>query len=242
MDRQTAAGAPIEKPNVCAVAGTAIASSTRTTDFRRSTTRSPTHAEKVAAYGYGSLKRGCVRPAVAPAAARCSRPGRPRRAGSRLAGCGRRRAAAAANRRCRGNRGSRAYPREPESVAPKKNETGTSSASPTRTSRPAPTRFTPFSYFCTCWNVTPSRLPSSVCDMPLAIRRARMRWPTSTSWEVVLLAVDFVSIARRVPFAAPRGRLPVPSVSCSLRGCYREVPFAHCWLRPGGRGIVAGSC
>jgi hypothetical protein len=26
-----------------------------------------------------------------------------------------------------------------------------------RVSRPAPTRLTPPSYFCTCWNVTPSR-------------------------------------------------------------------------------------
>src|SRR3954469_17340574 len=88
---------------------------------------------------------------------------------------------------------------DPASVPPKKNDTGTSSASPTRTRRPAPTRFTPFSYFWTCWNVTPSRLPSSVCDIPWAMRRARMRWPTSTSCEVVLLVVDFVLIPARHP-------------------------------------------
>ena len=35
--------------------------------------------------------------------------------------------------------------------------TGTSSALAIRTSRPEPTRFTPFSYFCTCWNVGRSR-------------------------------------------------------------------------------------
>ena len=42
--------------------------------------------------------------------------------------------------------------------------TGTSSALAIRTSRPEPTRFTPFSYFCTCWNV-----------MPIASARSRLR-------------------------------------------------------------------
>ena len=49
---------------------------------------------------------------------------------------------------------------------PKKNEIGTSRASEMRCSRPAPMRFTPFSYFCTCWKVTPIRSANSVCDRP----------------------------------------------------------------------------
>src|SRR5450631_1461344 len=50
--------------------------------------------------------------------------------------------------------------------------------------RPAPTRFVPFSYFCTCWNETPSRLARSPCDMPAASRCARMDTPTWLSAEV----------------------------------------------------------
>src|ERR1700722_6148735 len=33
-------------------------------------------------------------------------------------------------------------------------------------SRPAPTRFGPFSYFCICWNETPSRRARLLWDMP----------------------------------------------------------------------------
>src|SRR5436853_7924788 len=122
---------------------------------------------------------------------------------------------------------------EPASVAPKKNDTGTSSASPTRTRRPAPTRFTPFSYFCTCWKVTPSMLPSSVCDMPLAMRRARMRWPTSMSCEVVLFVFDFMAIAATLPKTDPRqDQVSVAAVRLD----HRELEFAHRWVAPSAAG------
>ena len=61
---------------------------------------------------------------------------------------------------------------------PKKNEIGTSSASLIRWSRPAPMRFTPFSYLCTCWNVTPIRPASWVWLIPATLRRSRIRAPT----------------------------------------------------------------
>ena len=66
-------------------------------------------------------------------------------------------------------------------------------------------RLVPFSYFCTCWKVTPSRFPSSVWDMPLAMRRARMRWPTSISCDVVLFVLDFMPIAATLPKLNPDG-------------------------------------
>ncbi len=48
-------------------------------------------------------------------------------------------------------------------------------------SREAPTRLTPRSYFWTCWKVRPSASPSRSCDMPINVRRSRMRAPTCTS-------------------------------------------------------------
>src|SRR5215208_5744349 len=59
--------------------------------------------------------------------------------------------------------------------------TGTCSADAICVRRLAPTRFTPFSYFCTCWNVTPNWSASADCDMPLASRWILIRWPTATS-------------------------------------------------------------
>ncbi|SCM75836.1 hypothetical protein KL86PLE_30283 [uncultured Pleomorphomonas sp.] len=47
--------------------------------------------------------------------------------------------------------------------------------------RPAPTRVAPFSYFWTCWKVTPSAVPSFSWEMPRIMRRMRMRAPTCTS-------------------------------------------------------------
>src|SRR5436309_5287057 len=122
---------------------------------------------------------------------------------------------------------------EPASVPPKKNDTGTSSDVAMRTSRPAPTRFTPFSYFCTCWKVTPSRLPSSVCDMPLAMRRARIRWPTSMSSEFVLFVLDFIGIAATLPQLGST----MTQVSVAARALdYCESEFTHRWVArlPGG--------
>ena len=42
-------------------------------------------------------------------------------------------------------------------------------------------RFVPFSYFCTCWNVTPSASPIFDWDMPSMRRRMRRRCPTCLS-------------------------------------------------------------
>ena len=77
---------------------------------------------------------------------------------------------------------------------PKKNEIGTSSASEIRCSRPAPMRFTPFSYFCTCWKVTPIRSASSVWDRRHSSRRERTRRPTSASRLSARLARTCLSI------------------------------------------------
>jgi hypothetical protein len=43
------------------------------------------------------------------------------------------------------------------------------------------TRFVPFSYFCTCWNVSPSASARTVWLMPSSVRRRRIRLPTWTS-------------------------------------------------------------
>src|SRR5437660_4029261 len=50
-----------------------------------------------------------------------------------------------------------------------------------RCRRPAETRLTPFSYFCTCWNVRsmPSARPD--CDSPRSSLSARILRPISTS-------------------------------------------------------------
>jgi hypothetical protein len=49
-------------------------------------------------------------------------------------------------------------------------------------------RLPPVSYFCTCWNETPSRFPSCVWDMPRAMRQLRTLRPTPTSTVLGLLA------------------------------------------------------
>ena len=48
-------------------------------------------------------------------------------------------------------------------------------------SRPAETRFVPFSYFCTCWNVSPMPSARLDCDRPRCSRSARILRPISTS-------------------------------------------------------------
>src|SRR3954454_9357351 len=48
-------------------------------------------------------------------------------------------------------------------------------------SRPAEIRFAPFSYFCTCWNVTPTWLASSLCESPRSNPSARTFCPIATS-------------------------------------------------------------
>src|ERR1700722_14568939 len=47
--------------------------------------------------------------------------------------------------------------------------------------RRAPTRFVPFSYFCTCWKVSPNASPSFSWLMPSMMRRMRTRLPTYLS-------------------------------------------------------------
>ena len=48
-------------------------------------------------------------------------------------------------------------------------------------SRPAETRLLPFSYFCTCWNVSPMPSARVDCERPRSSRRARILRPISTS-------------------------------------------------------------
>src|SRR4051812_29123793 len=47
--------------------------------------------------------------------------------------------------------------------------------------RLAPMRLVPFSYFCTCWKVTPRSLASAVWLRPSSRRLTRTREPTRTS-------------------------------------------------------------
>ena len=63
----------------------------------------------------------------------------------------------------------------------KKNATGTCRMWEICCSRLAPIRLVPFSYFCTCWNVSPSASPSFSWLMPSIIRRMRTRLPTCLS-------------------------------------------------------------
>src|SRR5438128_8664753 len=60
----------------------------------------------------------------------------------------------------------------------KKNDTGTARILAASLRRLAPTRLLPFSYFCTCWKLTPSSCPNRSWDRPAASRAARMRSPT----------------------------------------------------------------
>src|SRR5216683_747179 len=67
----------------------------------------------------------------------------------------------------------------PPILPPKKNRIGTLRTSATCCNRLAPMRSAPFSYFCTCSNVTPSARPSDCCDNPSCNRRNLMRLPIS---------------------------------------------------------------
>src|SRR5262249_16334655 len=58
-------------------------------------------------------------------------------------------------------------------------------------------RFTPPSYFGTCWNVTPSRSAGALCEMRPAWRWMRMLPPTSTSTALGSFG-DIVFIRQRV--------------------------------------------
>src|SRR5262249_4224084 len=56
----------------------------------------------------------------------------------------------------------------------------------------------PFSYFCTCWNVTPMRCARADCDIPASTRRARTRAPIPTSRPSARLPPPRRGLLRRV--------------------------------------------
>ncbi len=101
----------------------------------------------------------------------------------------------------------------------------TPSASAICSSRPAPTRFTPFSYFCTCWNVTPSRSANSVWLMLRLSRCARIRCPISTSfgrgdfWD---FAFDLATISSWSLLMSRRG-LSLPRGQMLVKKCDRQT-------------------
>src|SRR3954467_14455202 len=103
---------------------------------------------------------------------------------------------------------------------PKKKESGTSSASEIRCRRPAPMRFTPFSYFCTCWKVTPMRSASSVCDRRHSRRRERTRRPTSASRPSARLARTCLSTILACFMIC------VFAVCCTFRAAFARVPIS----------------
>ena len=140
IERQAGAAAPSEKPNVCAVAGTASGQRSRHENFERDAAPiapQPSHAgPAIGANGNRSLWLPIAKAAARAfsgamlstrsTTARCTPPGGMRENA----------------RNSRSEYGVSRKPRiarvssEPTSVAPKKNDTGTSSASATRTSRP----------------------------------------------------------------------------------------------------------
>src|SRR4051794_4437645 len=72
-------------------------------------------------------------------------------------------------------------------------------------SRPAEMRFAPFSYFCTCWNVTPTWLASSLCESPRSNRTARTFCPIATSSAVARrFAKAGVLSCAQSPVAVPK--------------------------------------
>jgi len=72
-------------------------------------------------------------------------------------------------------------------VSSKKKCIGTSRAPAIPCSRLALMRFVPFSYFCTCWNVIPSRSASAFWLIASSSRRVLTRLPTCLSVELALL-------------------------------------------------------
>src|ERR1700722_1144590 len=85
---------------------------------------------------------------------------------------------------------------------------GTASTPEIAERRLGPTRFAPFSYFCTCWNVTPMRRPSSVCEKFCCSRQMRMFCPTRTSIGIGLFVAtsSFPLCPQSLP-APPLGRV-----------------------------------
>jgi hypothetical protein len=87
----------------------------------------------------------------------------------------------------------------------KKNGTGTLDTPAICCSRLAPIRLAPFSYFCICWNVTPTAFPSFSWLIFNIIRRTRTRLPTC-------LSIGFSRVARSLNYGASDER---PNTMCS---------------------------
>jgi hypothetical protein len=80
-------------------------------------------------------------------------------------------------------------------------------------------RFVPRSYFCTCWNVTPSTSPSSVWLKPRCSRSARTRFAISVSDGSrlrfpICFRTTFQSSGAHPPAAATRSHAAVADPMC----------------------------
>ena len=119
-------------------------------------------------------------------------------------------------------------PPSPGGVASlKKNEISTPRINASSKRRLALIRFAPFSYFWTCWNVTPTASANWVCDIPADSRRNRKRPPTCTSIGCGLLI--------RVRPPAKRSRRSLPRTKA--RRHQQEWTLALSLLRPSSEPI-----
>src|SRR6266853_157972 len=85
----------------------------------------------------------------------------------------------------------------------KKNATGTCRIWEICCSRLAPIRFVPFSYFCTCWNVSDSASPSFSWLIPSIMRRILTRLPTCLSMGLGAFFVIYSVLLSFSPRFAP---------------------------------------
>src|SRR3954451_14540228 len=95
----------------------------------------------------------------------------------------------------------------PQGPPSNRNDTGTRSISEICWMRLAPTRVVPFSYFCTCWNVSPNASPSFSWLMPSMMRRMRTRLPTYLSTGFGAL-VDILQHSRDYALIKARRSMP----------------------------------
>jgi hypothetical protein len=102
--------------------------------------------------------------------------------------------------------------------------------------RPAPMRFTPFSYFCTCWNVSPSASASVSWVIPSIFRRIRTWLPTCLSTGVA----TFFSIAWVIAIA-----WFMLSPNHAYIGCGENVAVGVCcrglWIAMNGSRVGRGA-
>src|SRR5216684_7249936 len=85
----------------------------------------------------------------------------------------------------------------------KKNATGTCRIWDICCNRLAPMRFVPFSYFCTCWNVSDSASPSFSWLIPSIMRRILTRLPTCLSMGLGAFFVIYSVLLSFSPRFAP---------------------------------------